>query len=352
MTRPRSRSIGRLCRQIGARVAKAAPLVRARLLALACAAIALAAPAAASAQAPSAQKLLPPPASVIGIVSGGVDGTYIRIAADLAAVLDGPQLRIVPIVGRGSLQNIDDVLHLRGVDIGIVQSDVLAYIRQNRILPGAERGIGYIAKLYDEEVHVLARPGIAGIEELAGKTVNFDVPGSGTALTASILFDKLGIKVQPAYQDQASALNALRQGTLDALVYVAGKPARLFSAIPPGAGLRLLPVPTTSPLLEAYLPSKFSHDDYPALVPEDAPVETVAVGAVLAVFQWPQNTERYRNDARFVEGFFGSLAQLRQPPHHPKWREVNLGAQVPGWTRFPPAVEWLKRRAANASPKP
>ena len=334
------------------RRADAALRVGARRLALICAAVVLAGPCAAFAQAPSPQKLLPTPASVIGIVSGGVDGTYIRIAADLAAVLDGPQLRIVPIVGRGSLQNIDDVLRLRGVDIGIVQSDVLAYIRQNRILPGAERGIGYIAKLYDEEVHVLAGPGIARMEDLAGKAVNFDVPGSGTALTASTLFDKLGITVRPAYRDQASALAGLRAGAIDAIVYVAGKPARLFSAIPADAGLHLLPIPTTSALLESYLPSKLSHADYPALVPEDAPVETVAVGAVLAVFQWPPNTERYRNNARFVDGFFSSLAKLRQPPHHPKWREVNLEAQVPGWTRFPPAAEWLKRRATNTPPQP
>jgi hypothetical protein len=39
-----------------------------------------------------------------------------------------------------------------------------------------------------------------------------------------------------------------------------------------------------------------------------------------------------------------------QPPRHPKWKDVNLAAQVPGWTRFVPAQEWLVRQsvAGNA----
>jgi TRAP-type uncharacterized transport system substrate-binding protein len=66
-------------------------------------------------------------AGTVGIISGGADGTYVRIAADLAAVLDdGDSLRVLPILGKGSLQNLSDILVLRGVDVGIVQSDVLA----------------------------------------------------------------------------------------------------------------------------------------------------------------------------------------------------------------------------------
>ncbi len=289
--------------------------------------------------------------AVIGVVSGGVDGTYIRIAADLAAVLDGPQLRVVPIIGKGSVQNIDDILHLRGTDIGIVQSDVLAYLRTHPVVLGAARAIGYIAKLYDEEVHILARPGIASLNDLAGRAVNVDGAGSGTALTASILFESLGLAVQVRNDDQATALGKLRRGEIDALVYVAGKPARLFTTLPTDTGLHLLPIPMTSALIQAYVPSRLDHADYPALLADDASVETVAVGAVLAVFLWPRNSDRYRTVARFVDAFFNSFAQFRQPPRHPKWREVNLEAQVPGWTRFPAAAEWLQRRADTPTPQ-
>jgi TRAP transporter TAXI family solute receptor len=287
-------------------------------------------------------------AGTVGIISGGPDGTYVRIAADLAAVLDdGDALRVLPILGKGSLQNIADILVLRGVDIGIVQSDVLAYARREKLLPGVDSLIQYIAKLYDEEVHVLARADVARIEDLAGKPVNVDVRGSGTAMTATLLFDALGIPVVARNDPQDSALERLRRGDIAALVYVAGKPARLFGGIPADAGLKLLPVPATPALLETYLPAEFRHADYPALVPEAGTIETIAVGAVMAVYAWPAATERHRKVARFVEAFTTKFPAFLQPPRHPKWREVNLAAQVPGWTRFTPAMPARQRPLAE-----
>ena len=283
----------------------------------------------------------------VGIISGGVDGTYIRIASDLATVLDdGNRLRVIPVVGKGSVQNIADILYLRGIDIGIVQSDVLAYAQRNRLHPGMAQSIQYITKLYDEEVHVLARRDVASVQDLAGKAVNVDVRGSGTAMTASVLFDSLKIPIQTVNDDQAKALERLQRGEIAALVYVSGKPARLFSSLTAESGLRLLPVPITTPLLETYLPAQFSSADYPHLVPQGPPIDTIAVGSVMATFAWPAGHERHRKVARFVEAFFGHFQDFMQPPRHPKWKDVNLAAQVPGWTRFGPAQEWLRTQAA------
>lgn len=286
------------------------------------------------------------PQAVIGVIAGGVDGTYIRIAADLAVVLDDPKLRVLPMIGRGSVQNIDDLLHLRGVDIAIVQSDVLAFIRAQKGAPGTERMINYITKLYDEEVHVLAGAGIERLEDLRGRTVNVDLRGSGTALTATTLFDALQIPIRVANDDQGTALQKLRNKEIDAIVYVAGKPVRLFSGLAAESGLHLLPVPLTPALLETYLPTRLEHADYPGLIAEGATLDTVAVGAVMAVYAWSPKVDRYRMVTQFVDKFFSHFQEFKQPPRHPKWREVNLDAQVPGWSRFPPAEEWLKRRAS------
>lgn len=284
-------------------------------------------------------------AGTVGVISGGVDGTYIRIASDLASVLDdGNSLRIVAMLGKGSLQNLSDIVLLRGVDIGIVQSDALAYARRNQLLPGLERLIQYIAKLYDEEVHVLARADIGGFSDLHGKPVNVDVPGSGTAMTASLVFHALGIVPETRNDPQDVALEKLRRGEIAALVYVAGKPARLFSAIPPGSGLKFLPFEMTPELLETYLPARISAADYPALLPEGGAVDTIAVGAVMAVYGWAPDTERHRKVAHFIERFFSRFDAFLVPPRHPKWREVNLAAEVPGWRRFDAAVEQLRRR--------
>lgn len=285
----------------------------------------------------------------VGIISGGVDGTYIRIATDLASVLDkGDQLRVVPIVGKGSIQNIADILYLRGIDIGIVQSDVLAHIRRENIYPNIEQKVSYITKLYNEEFHLLVSRDIQSVQDLAGRQVNFGVAGSGTFMTASIVFDTLGVNVQPVSLDQALALERLKTGELAGMVYVAGKPARIFSDVTADDGVRLLPVPLSPELLDTYLPSRFSSEDYPRLLSSGETVDTVAVGAVMAVYDWKPGTARYYKVARFVDEFFGRFGDFQMAPRHRKWLEVSLTAELPGWKRFAPAEKALgKVKGAN-----
>ena len=290
-----------------------------------------------------------PPTSVLGVISGGLSGTYIRIAADIAAVFSErePQMRILAIAGKGSLQNISDVMNLRDVDIGIVQSDVLSFLRQRASLAGLENNVSYLAKLYDEEVHLLARQEFANVSALAGKKVNVDAKGSGTALTSSVIFDALGVSPVIINDDPETGLAKLRRGEIDALVYVTGKPARLFTDASSSSGLHLLALPLNSSLLQTYLPSRFEHSDYPGLVPDGESIETVAVGAVMAVYNWAPGSERYNRLTRFVNAFFDNLALLQLPPRHPKWKQVSLTAQVPGWTRFRSAQLWLQRHGTQ-----
>lgn len=287
----------------------------------------------------------------VGIVSGGVAGTYVRVAADLAAVLDdGDNLRVLAMIGKGSVQNIADVLYLKGVDIGIVQSDVLAYIKRENLFAGVERRVNFITKLYNEEFHLLVRSDITQLSDLVGKKVNFDNRGSGTFITSSVVFDTLGIAVEPTFFDQALALERLKAGDISAMVYVAGKPATLFRDLAATDNLRLLQVPASNKLMETYLPSRFTSADYPRLIAAGQEVETIAVGAVMAVFNWEQGNPRHQKVSRFVDAFFTRFEEFQKPPRHPKWQEVSLTAQVPGWKRFQPAEDWLRRIATATAP--
>ena len=282
----------------------------------------------------------------VAIISGGINGTYIRIATDLASVLDnGDDLRVLAIMGKGSEQNIDDILYLKGIDVGIVQSDVFAHILRTNKHPTIDQRIHYITKLYNEELHILAHSSVSSIEDLAGKPVNFGVQGSGTYMTASIVFETLGIAAEPVSYDQALALEKVRSGEVAALIYVAGKPTQLFKEVQADENLQLLEIPLTPEVLETYLPSRFTHDDYPALVPAGQQVKTLAVGAVMAVYNWDSDTNRYAKVARFVDRFFSSFEEFQKPPRHRKWQEVSLSAQVPGWQRFAPAEAWLAKNA-------
>jgi len=284
----------------------------------------------------------------VSIISGGISGTYVRIAADLANVLDdGNNLRILAIMGKGSVQNIDDILYLRGIDIGIVQSDVFAFVKSQNKHPTISDRIRYITKLYNEEFHLLANQGVAKVEDLAGKRVNFGRRGSGTAMTASVIFDTLGIAVVPVYNDQSLALKKVEAGDIAAMVYVAGKPAAIFESIRSNDEVHFLNMPLSPSLLETYLPSRLTSQDYPGLVPEGEEVLTLAVGAVMAVYNWPEEHARRAKVTRFIDAFFDKFAEFQEPPRHSKWREVSLTATVPGWTRYEPAAAWLERNAAN-----
>lgn len=276
------------------------------------------------------------------IMSGAIGGTYLRAAADLARTISRPQeLRLLPLVGAGSVQNITDLLYLQGIDVTFVQVDALNAMRDEKLYPGLDRRIRFVTKLFNEEVHVLAGNTVSSLADLGGRRVNFDVGGSGTAVTATSIFSSLGIAVEATLYDQPTALAGLRAGDIAALVYVAGKPVDLFQQIPAGAGLRLLPVPRTAQLLASYLPAQLDFSDYPNLIGRSAPLPTLAVGAAMVVYNWPPESERHRRVSRFVARFLERFDDLTRPPSHPKWQEVTLAATIPGWTRLAAAETWL-----------
>jgi len=280
---------------------------------------------------------------LVYVATGSVLGTDVRIAEDLANVLDdGATRRIVPMVGKGSLQNLMDLKVLRGIDVAIVQADVLDYAKAQRNPPAID-SVPYIAKLYNEEFHLLARADVKSVDDLAGKKVNFGLQGDGTNFTGPRLFALLKIKVTPVNYDQATALEKLRSGEISALAYVAGKPAPLFLEVRQQDRLHFLPIPLKPEIASAYIPARLTSDDYPAVVPPDGSVDTVAVGAVMVAANLTPGSERARNVASFVEAFFTQFPKLLEEGHHPKWNEVNLAAELPGWHRYGPADNWIKR---------
>jgi uncharacterized protein len=180
------------------------------------------------------------------------------------------------------------------------------------------------------------------VTDLANQKVNVDLRVAGTAITAARLFDLLKIPVTTTNDDQEVALDKLRKGAIAALSFVSGKPAPIFRGLDGNAGYFL-----------AYLPTRLTAADYPALVPSDQPIDTVAVGTVLVAANLQVGSQRYSHLVNFVEAFFTGFQTLLDPGHHPKWREVNITAELPGWRRFPPAEQWLQRNApAGATPLP
>jgi hypothetical protein len=128
-----------------------------------------------------------------------------------------------------------------------------------------------------------------------------------------------------------------------------GKTAPIFRGLNGNDGLHFLAIPLNPAVTAAYAPTRLTAADYPGIVPNDQPVDTVAVGAVLLAANLQQGSDRYRNLVNFVEAFFTGFQSPLEPGHHPKWREVNITAELPGWRRFPPAEQGLQRNVQVAS---
>ncbi len=285
--------------------------------------------------------------NTVTLISGTIGGTYVQFGADLASVLDnGNDLRVLPIIGRGSVQSVADILFLQGVDLGIVRADTLDYLEKKGFAKGIKKQFVYVTKLYNEEMHVIASRSIRSLSDLDGKVVSVDLPNGGTFVTSLIVFERLGIKPNVVYVEQRIAMEKLRTGEIDAVIAVQGKPSKVISQFNDNR-FHLVPVDYAKPLQNDYLPATLSAADYPNLIAAGQSVDTIAVPAVLAAYNWGPGTDRARKLSLFVDAFFTKFPTFQNPPFHPKWKEVSLSAPLPGWQRAPAAQQWLTSHAVG-----
>jgi TRAP-type uncharacterized transport system substrate-binding protein len=287
----------------------------------------------------------------VGLAGGLPEGTFLRFAAEIARNVNEPEnLRVLPVVTQGATDNIKDLLYLRGIDIAITNADVLEHFKTIERIPNIEKRINFVSEMVVSEVHVVVRPEINSFADLQGKKVSFHVAGAGSSTTAPILFQRMGIKVEPVYINNAIALEKMKTGEIAALVNNGAKPQDLLTKFKNDDGFKLLSVPFDRFEDSYYIPAVLTSEDYPGFIKPGEKVNTLGVQTVLAVYNWPRDSDRFRRVQRFIEHYFDRFQGLQKPPYHPKWKTVNLAAQVPGWTRYSVADEKLKQIVAAKAP--
>jgi hypothetical protein len=286
----------------------------------------------------------------VGLAGGLLEGAPIRLATEIARVVDdadeGDALHVLPVVTRGPAENLEALLYLRGIDAAIINADALEQFRS--LVPNIDQRVSYIANLFPSELHIFVRPEIHSLADLKGKKVNFNTPGTAAAYSGPLIFDRLRLDARKTFIPHPIALEQMRRGEGDmaAVVFITSKPVDAFLRGRWDPGFKFLPVDITQgDFINLYLPSTLTSRDYPQLIPEGQDVLTIAVPTILAAYNWPQGSDRYLRLARLVDHLFDRIDQLRAPGFHPSWRDVNIAAQVPGLRRFPPAQEWIDRAA-------
>src|SRR6202163_1167699 len=165
----------------------------------------------------------------VSIVVSGLSCTCARFAEDIRNVINDLRpdgLRVLPVLGVGGLQNLNDVLFLKGIDMGVVDEDNLQILKKRdpQLYANIEQRVQYITKLYNSEFHVVARNDIKSYDDLRGKKVNFNLKDSQTEVTAEIVFDLLKIDVERSNYDNDEAIKRLRNNELSAMIILTGAP--------------------------------------------------------------------------------------------------------------------------------
>ena len=285
-----------------------------------------------------------PAAEDMGIITGGDKGTYYQFGLDLQK-LSKPAVNLTVHTSKGSIENIFAVYQRPGVQMGIVQSDVLAFVarvQSDPVLSRIAKKTRMVFPLYNEEVHLLGKKGIRDFDDLTGKRVAIGRDGSGTYLTSRLLF-KLS-EVVPAEMvpiDTGEALAELKAGRIDAMFYVAGFPVKLLKEdVTEKDGLELIPI-TNKSITEFY-----PRAEIPANVYEwqRTPVNSVAVKAVLVSFDFRRKD--CDNVGRFAQTMSKQMSWLLQNGH-PKWKAVDLNYPLKGWEQYDCVRKYIGTAAAT-----
>lgn len=284
----------------------------------------------------------------VGLAGGLIEGAPLRLAAEIARVVnEEDKLHVLPIVTRGATENVNSLLYLRGVDAAIINTDALDEYKAQ--LPFVDRRIVYILNLFPSELHVFVRPEIKSLDDLRGKKVNFNTQGTAAAYSGPLIFSRLGVDVDKMFVPHQVALEQMKRGEISGVVFITSKPVDAFLKGRWEPGFKFLSVEYDAKFEDYYLPSSIDATDYPSLLQKGERVATLAVPTILAAYNWPQQSDRYRRVTRLVDHLFTRLDRLQSAGFDLKWKAVNLRASVPGLERSQAAKEWLDRPQASAA---
>ncbi len=297
--------------------------------------------------------------SSISIVTGLKTGTYYIFGRDIAEIAKKSGIEVIVKPSEGSIDNIKSINNEGSTTLGIVQSDVLGFLGRSKNPESVKiaSNLRMVFPFYNEEVHVLARKEIKEFKDLQGKKVAIGEEGSGNMLTSINLFSIMG--VTPAESQKipsAQSVVAVLKGEIDAAIFVGGKPVRLFKNLedltlpenqkyaPLLDKVHFIPL-NGAKMLEEYKPAEITPADY-NFVKESVP--TIAVQAILVSYDSSQENDKKRcgQIAEFAKMLRGNLPILKETSH-PKWKEVDLDANVNIWKKD--TCAWAEQNSKETS---
>src|SRR5215510_13641263 len=198
--------------------------------------------------------------NVVFLMGGQPGATFNQLANDISVVVsDEKNLRVLSVEGGAAVQNVEDVLFLRNIDMALTTQEAMNHLKAtNELGPHLEQYLTYIATLFPNPLQILARSGAKTIKDLNAKKVNFNNKGSATAQFVPKIFKTLGVDVQEFYMPQGDAMEKLQRGEIDATICSCPTPVPAFASVKPELGLRFVTVPYEKSIQAVYLPASIS----------------------------------------------------------------------------------------------
>ncbi|MBP0444576.1 TAXI family TRAP transporter solute-binding subunit [Roseomonas sp. SSH11] len=295
----------------------------------------------------------------LAIATGTTGGVYYPLGGALANLISRqmPGMSATVEVTGGSVGN----LQLLGAGrVGMIFTQVDAAVdavRGNDRFRGRPVPARAIAVIYTNRMQVVtvASTGIKSIEDMKGKRISTGAPGSATEVMALRLIEAAGLDPAKDFRARerlspAESTNAVKDGKLDAYMFVSGVPTSAITDLgaSPGVDLRLVDhAQYTAKIVEKYGPVYFNEvipaGTYPGqttdnkqmsvanvlAVREDMPAEMVT-SLIRIAWEGREDLARTHAEARNfkLEGQKTASAGI---PWHPAaerfWREAgaNLG---------------------------
>jgi hypothetical protein len=153
---------------------------------------------------------------------------------------------------------------------------------QTRLQPEAAPEKDQEAKLFTEQLHIVAGANIANVADLRGRPVSFGLAGSDGAEAARKAFAALGVSVQETPLDLDNALDGVATGDIDAVAVLAPQPFERLAQVKK-SGLHFLSWPEGGPLPDGAAASSIEGNHYPGLSKPGETIRAVGVDAVLTL---------------------------------------------------------------------
>ena len=255
--------------------------------------------------------------------------------------------RLVPVLGKNNVQNVYDLLYLKGVDVALVRTDAIEYVKRRGNFPAVGNAIKSLASVDGDKIVILANKDIKTVDDLDGKSVAMSYYTSGEYITGTVVMDVLGLQVEPVFAKTVAGLAKLRSGEVSALLFLlhtdenAGNPGHYLPA-----GLRamyrfddkenfhVLELPESEALSAIYSADTLTSADMPGVIEEGESINAYRVDTILAAYRWRDTNPRYVKIKNFVNALVDTTEHLRTGPQRKFWRELDVERAVPGVERL------------------